>query len=153
MWGAQTWGATTLGRSNRIPIQTSVLTNPFSYKSIMIQRTHHIKVNIYKVIQLMYRANNFSHFCQIIFLNSIQAPKQERALFHSPAEQTPRVSLLATFAFLLFIPQIKEQNRERSPSTDRPSTSTFIYSSWTIQPIENRYNPGPHVPVSFKMAD
>ena len=58
----------------------------------------------------MYSDNNFSHFCQIIFLNSIQAPKQERALFHSPAEQTPRVSLLATLAFLLFIPQIIDQN-------------------------------------------
>ena len=118
-------------------IQTSILINPFSYKSIMIQRTHHIK--FYKVIQLMYSDNNFSHFCQIIFLNSIQAPKQERALFHSPAEQTPRVSLLATFAFLLFIPQTKEQNilKSKIENDHRPQFAPAQVLSYIHRGLSN----------------
>ena len=92
--------------------QSNILTNPFSYERIMVQRTHHI----YKVIK-MCRDNNFSHFCQIIFLNSLQAPNKKRALFQSPAEQTPCISSIATFAFLLLIPQIMEQMRNHLKST------------------------------------
>ena len=92
--------------------QTNILTNPFSYERIMVQRIHHI----YKVIK-MCRDNNFSHFCEIIFLNSLQAPNKKRALFQSPAEQTPCVSSIATFAFLLLIPQIMAQMRNQLKST------------------------------------
>ena len=56
--------------------QSNILTNPFPYERIMVQRTHHI----YKVIK-MCRDNSFSHFSQITFLNSLQAPNKERALF------------------------------------------------------------------------
>ena len=62
----------------------------------------------------MSRDNNFSHFCQIIVLNSLQAPNKQQAHLQSPAEQTPYFSRLATFAFLLFIRQIMEQKRNHS---------------------------------------
>ena len=90
-------------------IQSNILTNPFSYERIMERRTHHS----YKVIQIC-RDNNLSHFCQIIFFNSLQAPKKEQALFQSLAEQTARVSTIATFAFHLIILQIIEQKKETS---------------------------------------
>ena len=87
----------------------------------MVRRTNHS----YKVIQIC-RDNKLSHFCQITFFNSLQAAKKEQALFQSLKEQTPRVSTIATFAFLLIIPQIIEQKKDIS-------TQPFIYSSWTIQ--------------------
>ena len=79
----------------------------------------------------MRRDNNLSHFCQIIFLNSLQAPNKERAPFQSPAEQIPYVSPLATF----LVPSVYSGDygaREKSLAPhDLPSTSTqqFIYPS------------------------
>ena len=121
-------------------IQSNILTNPFSYERIMVRRTHHS----YKVIQIC-RDSNLSHFCQIIFFNSLQAPKKEQALFQSFAEQTPRVSTIATFAFLLIIPQIIEQKKETSTHHSyihRELSSLFI----------NRYIPGPNVPFSVHFS-
>ena len=93
----------------------------FRMNASWLRRTHHS----YKVIQIC-RDNNLSHFCQITFFNSLQAQKKEQALFQSLAEKTPYVSTIATFEFLLIIPQIIEQKKDTS-------TQPFIYSSWTIQ--------------------
>ena len=121
-------------------IQSNILPNPFSYECIMVRRTNHS----YKVIQIC-RDNNLSHFCQITFFNFLQAPKKEQALFQALKEQTPRVSTIATFAFLLIIPQIIEQKKDTS-------TQPFIYSWWTIQFIYKRYIPGPHIPFSVHFS-
>ena len=74
----------------------------------------------------MCRDNNFSHFFQIIFLNSLQAPNKQQALFQSPAEQTPCVSPLATFAFRLFIPQIMEQKKPLAARDKYSNPHIFI---------------------------
>ena len=130
--------------------QSNILTNPFSYEHIVVQKnTHHI----YKVIQ-MCRDNNLSHFCQIIFLNSLQAPNKERAPFQSPAEQIPYVSPLATFPFLLFIPEIMEQERNHLHPTIFPAqalNSSYIHRELPNLFI-NRYIPGPHDPLSVHIS-
>ena len=120
--------------------QSNIITNPFSYERIMVRRTHHS----YKVIQIC-RDNNLSHFCQIIFFNSLQAPKKYQALFQSLAEKTPYVSTIATFEFLLIIPQIIEQKKDTS-------TQPFIYSRELSSLFINRYIPGPHVPFSVHFS-
>ena len=98
--------------------------------------------------------NKFSHFSQIIFLNSLQAPIQ------SPAEQTPRVSPLATLAFLLFIPQIKERRPNHHPQRKELAAKQVLNISYIHRELSNlfiiRYFPGPSRPPQcayFKMAD
>ena len=110
-------------------IQSNILPNPFSYERIMVRKTNHS----YKVIQIC-RDNNLSHFCQITFFNSLQAPKKEQALFQS----------LRLRSFLLFR---RLYNKKRTlvlnPSyIHRELSSLFI----------NRYIPGPHIPFSVHFS-
>ena len=51
----------------------------------------------------------------------------------------------------LVILKSKIENDHRA-QFDPAKYSTFIYPSWTIQPIENRYSPGPHVPASMHIS-
>ena len=52
--------------------------------------------------------------------------KKSRPSSNLSRKKTPHVSTIATFEFLLIIPQIIEQQKDTS-------TQTLIYSSWTIQ--------------------
>ena len=92
--------------------------------------------------------DNFSHFCQITFLNSLQAPNKQQVLFQSPAEQTACVSCLATFAFLLFILQIMEQTTLSPRQALNPS---YIHRELPNL-LFDRYIPGPHVPFSVHIS-
>ena len=99
----------------------------------------------------MCRDNNFSHHCQKIFINSLRAPKKEQALLQYPTQQTPRVSPMTLSAFLLCIPQIVEQNRDRSQSTmkllapEQVFNLSYIYRELSNL-FRNWYIPGSHVP-------
>ena len=102
----------------------------------------------------MCRDNNLSHFCQFIFLTSLQAPNKERAPFQSPPEQIPYVSPLATFQFLLFIPEIMEQERNHLHPTIFPAqalNTSYIHRELPNLFI-NRYIPGPHDPLSVHIS-
>ena len=99
----------------------------------------------------MCRDNNFSYHCQKIFINSLRAPKKEQALLQYPTQQTPRVSPMTLSAFLLCIPQIVEQNRDRSQSTmkllapEQVFNLSYIYRELSNL-FRNWYILGSHVP-------
>ena len=125
-------------------ILINTLTNPFSY-----ERKGHTAFT--KSSRCVGNFNNFFHFCQIIFLNSFQAPKKEQALFQplTPSEQTHwfHLSLLRVLSVHFADHRAKtnclQSTMNQFASAQRLSLSYIHHEVSNL--FINWHIPGPHV--------
>ena len=95
--------------------------------------------------------NNFFDFCQIIFLNSFQAPKKEQALFQplAPSEQTHQFHLSLLRVLSVHSADYRAKNNCLQPTMNQFASAQRLSFSYIYHEVSNLfinwYIPGPHV--------